>query len=292
MANWRDTGFGGVVMGAWALVTVPLTVIGIFLAIPFLGRRRAFYAVGPLFARGMAWFCHIPFTLKGWEQLPEAVRDGRQPVIFMSNHESQMDPPILIAALPVPAVFIAKKELQYVPFVGWAAWAAGVIFIDRGNRERSIQSIRNAAQEIRTGKNVVIFPEGTRTRSGVMLPFKKGGFALALEAGVPIVPLATVGGFRVLASGSLRIRPGRYALHVGGARPSLRARRSGFPHEGSAVPHRGPGGRSQVQLAEGRILLGHAELARMVPVRQLHQGLGGRGITQAGHHAGHEIEIH
>lgn len=215
MADWRDTGMGGVIMGAWALATVPLTVIGILLAIPVLGRRRAFFTIGPLFARGMAWFCKIPFTLHGWDRMPEAIRQGRQPVIFMSNHESQMDPPVLVAALPLQAVYIAKKELEYVPFIGWAAWAAGVIFIDRGDRERAIRSIQDAAQKIRGGRNVVIFPEGTRSRSGEMLPFKKGGFALALDAGVPIIPLATVGGFRVLPSGSLRIRPGKYTLLVG-----------------------------------------------------------------------------
>jgi len=215
VASWRDTGFGAVLMFLWAVLMVVVTATGILLAVPFLGRPRAFFAVGPLYARGMAWFCHIPFTLQGWERLPEAIREGRQSVIFMSNHESQMDPPVLVAALPIPAVFIAKKELQYFPFIGWAGWAAGVIFIDRGNRERAIRSIRDAAQQIRGGKNVVIFPEGTRSRSGQMLPFKKGGFALAIEADVPIVPMATVGGFRVLASGSLRIRPGRYKLLMG-----------------------------------------------------------------------------
>ena len=215
MANWRDTRIGGVVMVVWALTTVPLTVIGILLAVPFLGRRRAFFAIGPMFARGMAWFCQIPFSLRGWDQLPEEIREGRQSVIFMSNHESQMDPPILVAALPVPAVYIAKKELKYVPFIGWAGWAAGVIFIDRGDRDRAIRSIHDAAQQIRGGKNVVIFPEGTRSRAGQMLPFKKGGFALAQDAGVPIIPMATVGGFHVLSSGSLRIRPGRYTLLMG-----------------------------------------------------------------------------
>lgn len=215
MANWRDTGFGAVVMLAWALMTVPLTVLGILLAVPFLGPRRAFFAIGPMFARGMAWFCHIPFTLQGWERLPAAIREGRQSVIFMSNHESQLDPPILVAALPVPAVYVAKKELKYVPFIGWAGWAAGVIFIDRADRERAIRSIRDAATQIRGGKNVVIFPEGTRSRSGGMLPFKKGGFALAQEAGVPIVPMATVGGHEVLPPGSVRLRPGPYRVAVG-----------------------------------------------------------------------------
>jgi 1-acyl-sn-glycerol-3-phosphate acyltransferase len=202
-------------MVVWALATVVLTVLGILLAIPFLGRRRAFFAVGPMFARGMAWFCHIPFALHGWERMPEAIRDGRQPVIFMSNHESQLDPPILVAALPLPAVYIGKKELKYTPFIGWAAWAAGVIFIDRGDRERAIRSIQDAARQIRGGKNVVIFPEGTRSPTGQMLPFKKGGFALAMDAGVPIVPMATVGGFQSLPSGSLRIRPSQYTLLVG-----------------------------------------------------------------------------
>jgi 1-acyl-sn-glycerol-3-phosphate acyltransferase len=202
-------------MVIWTLATVVLTVLGILLAIPFLGRRRAFFAVGPMFARGMAWFCHIPFALHGWEQMPEAIRAGRQPVIFMSNHESQLDPPILVAALPLPAVYIGKKELKYVPFIGWASWAAGVIFIDRGDRERAIRSIQDAARQIRGGKNVVIFPEGTRSPTGQMLPFKKGGFALAMDAGVPIVPMATVGGFQALPSGSLRIRPSRYTLLVG-----------------------------------------------------------------------------
>jgi 1-acyl-sn-glycerol-3-phosphate acyltransferase len=163
----------------------------------------------------MAWFCHIPFTLVGWERMPDAIREGRQPVIFMSNHESQMDPPVLIAALPLPAVYIAKQELKYLPFIGWAAWAAGVIFIDRRDRERALRSIHDAALQIRGGKSVVIFPEGTRSRTGQLLPFKKGGFALALDAGVPIIPIATVGGFQVLPRGTLRFRPGRYLVLVG-----------------------------------------------------------------------------
>ena len=215
MATWRETGIGETVMLAWALVTIPLTVIGILVMVPFLGRRRAFFKVGPLFARGMAWFCQIPFTLQGWDRLPEAIQNGSQSAIFMSNHESQMDPPVLIAALPVPAVFLAKNELKYVPFIGAAAWAAGVIFIDRRNREQAIRSIQAAADEIRGGKSVVIFPEGTRSRTGQMLPFKKGGFALAQDAGVPIVPMATLGGSRVLPPGRIRFSPGPYTVLIG-----------------------------------------------------------------------------
>lgn len=215
MANWRNTGLGGFVMAVWAGFMVPCTVLGILLAIPFLGPRRAFFTVGPWYARSVGWFCGVPITLHGWEQLPADIREGRQPVIFMSNHESQLDPPVLIGVLPLPAVYIAKKEVKYIPFVGWAAMVAGVIFIDRRDRDRAIRSIHAAALEIRGGKSVVIFPEGTRSPSGQMLPFKKGGFALAQEAGVPIVPLATLGGFQVLPRGSALIRPGRYEVRVG-----------------------------------------------------------------------------
>lgn len=215
MANWRNTGLGGVVMAVWAGLMVPIAVLGIFLAIPFLGPRRAFFTVGPWYARSLGWFCRMPIRLHGWERLPADIREGRQPVIFMSNHESQLDPPILIGVLPLPAVYIAKKEVKYLPFVGWAAMVAGVIFIDRRDRDRAIKSIHAAALQIRGGKNVVIFPEGTRSRTGALLPFKKGGFALAQHAGVPIVPLATVGGFQILPPGTARIRPGRYDVVVG-----------------------------------------------------------------------------
>lgn len=215
MGDWRNSMFGAIVMMTWAVLTVPLTVIAILLAAPFLGPRRAFFSIGPWFMRGMAWFCHLPFRLHGWEQMPEAIRTGQQPVIFMSNHESQLDPPLLIAALPLPAVYIAKKEVKYMPFVGWAAMLAGVIFIDRSNREKAIESLRAAALEIRGGKNAVYFPEGTRSPHGALLPFKKGGFALALEAGVPIIPIAIEGTFRALPKGSLRFRPARLTVLAG-----------------------------------------------------------------------------
>jgi 1-acyl-sn-glycerol-3-phosphate acyltransferase len=99
--------------------------------------------------------------------------------------------------------------------VGWAAMMAGTIFIDRSNRERAINSLHLAAAEIRGGKSVVLFPEGTRTRTGQLSPFKKGGFVMAVEAGVQIVPLATVGGRSMLPPGAVRVRPGRYVVAFG-----------------------------------------------------------------------------
>jgi 1-acyl-sn-glycerol-3-phosphate acyltransferase len=130
----------------------------------------------------------------------------------MSNHESHIDPPLLMGAIPVPAVYIAKREIKWMPFVGWAAWAAGVIFIDRSNAERATQSLEGAAHQIRAGKSVVIFPEGTRTRDGRIGKFKKGGFSLAMKAGVPVIPIATMGGWEILPKGAKRFNSG--IMHV------------------------------------------------------------------------------
>jgi 1-acyl-sn-glycerol-3-phosphate acyltransferase len=215
LSNWRKNWLWSPLATLWAILTVPLTVLSILLAAPFLGPRRAFWTLGPLWAQTMFRVFGVEHRILGWEELPEEIRRERQSVVFMSNHESNLDPPVLIGSIPVPAVFLAKKEVKYMGPVGWAAMAAGVIFIDRSNGERAARSLRRAAQEIRDGKNVVIFPEGTRTRTGRMNSFKKGGFSLAQKAGVPIVPLATVGGFRMLPPGGCLVRPGSYTVVFG-----------------------------------------------------------------------------
>jgi 1-acyl-sn-glycerol-3-phosphate acyltransferase len=214
-AHWRGRWYWILPVTALGLLSVPLIVIAILAAAPFLGPRRAFWRIAPSWARMVLALVGSKALVSGWEDLPEAIRLERQPVIFMSNHESNLDPPVLISAIPIPAVYLAKKEVKWMAPVGWAAMAAGTIFIDRSNRERAIHSLHMAAHEIRGGKNVVIFPEGTRTRTGDLGPFKKGGFVMAHEAGVPIVPLAAVGGHHMLPPGRVRIRPGRYVVAFG-----------------------------------------------------------------------------
>ncbi len=212
---WRSRWFWTIPVTVWGLFSLPLTAVAIILAAPFMGPRRSFWTLAPLWARIIFRLCGVKPTVLGWDELPEAIRAERQSVIFMSNHESNLDPPVLISAIPIPAVYLAKKEIKWMAPVGWAAMMAGTIFIDRSNRERAIHSLHLAAAEIRGGKSVVIFPEGTRTRTGKLLPFKKGGFIMAAEAGVQIVPLATVGGHRMLPPGAVHIRPGRYIVAFG-----------------------------------------------------------------------------
>jgi 1-acyl-sn-glycerol-3-phosphate acyltransferase len=153
--------------------------------------------------------------MEGWDELPETIRSGEQPAIFIANHASLFDPPLLISTLPCRPVFAAKKELARVPVLGWILLLAGFIFIDRRNTRRAAASLHLAARRIRAGQSIVAFPEGTRTRTGQMLPFKKGFFLLAWRAQVPIVPLGILGGRAILPPDHWRVAPGDYRIRVG-----------------------------------------------------------------------------
>jgi 1-acyl-sn-glycerol-3-phosphate acyltransferase len=191
-----------------------LTLLGFLLA-PFIGGARAFWIVAPLYLCQVRVFFGIRCMLDGWEDLPQAIRDGKQAAIFVGNHTSLLDPPLVIATLPSRPVFLVKKELAYVPVLGWIIWLAGFIFIDRSHRSRALAGLKDAARRIREGQSLAAFPEGTRSRDGRLLPFKKGAFALAMESGVPVVPLGIQGGAAVLPKGTWRVAPATYHLRVG-----------------------------------------------------------------------------
>jgi 1-acyl-sn-glycerol-3-phosphate acyltransferase len=199
-------------LGALALA---LAVLLCFLLAPFLGGPEAFWAVAPRYIRGTATAFGIRRRLEGWERLPEDLRSGVRPAVFIGNHTSLFDPPLLISTLPSRPVFVAKKELARVPFLGWVIWLADFIFIDRGRRESALRSLADAAVRIRAGQSLAAFPEGTRSVEGGPLPFKKGVFALAFEAGVPVVPLAIHGGRDILPRGTWRVKGGTYRMIVG-----------------------------------------------------------------------------
>jgi 1-acyl-sn-glycerol-3-phosphate acyltransferase len=141
------------------------------------------WAAGILKAAGVT-----DFIVKGVEVL----YDG-SPYIVMSNHESHLDPPSIIRSSERPVGFLTKQELKAVPVFGWALERTGHVFIDRKHREKSHASIDKAASKIAEGRCVAVFPEGSRTVDGELLPFKKGGFILATRAHVPIVPVAVAG---------------------------------------------------------------------------------------------------
>ena len=143
--------------------------------------------------------------------------DPDAPYVFMSNHRSQTDILAVVAALEEFQLrWVAKKELTRIPLFGWALQRTGHIIIDRSDRRQSIASLRAAKSQMLDGISVVIFPEGTRSDPGQdLLPFKKGGFMLALETGFPIVPLVIRGSREILPRGSWQIVPGEIEVIVG-----------------------------------------------------------------------------
>lgn len=139
-----------------------------------------------------------------------------QPCILAANHQSTFDIWALMGALPLSLRFVAKGELGRIPLFGRACRAAGHVFIDRRDRARAIETIREAGERMRReGLSLVLFPEGTRSRDGRLQPFKRGTFVLAIETAVPLVPVAIRGGGGVLPPGAWRPRGGTIVVRCG-----------------------------------------------------------------------------
>ena len=151
----------------------------------------------------------VPISVSGNEFI-----DENQPYIVMANHQSHYDVFALIGYLPLPLKWVMKMELRKIPIFGIACEKVGHIYIDRGNSEKARKSLKAAGEKIRAGSSVVFFPEGTRSPDGKLQPFKKGGFVMALEAKVPILPVTVVGGRKILPKKSLRILPGNMKIII------------------------------------------------------------------------------
>jgi 1-acyl-sn-glycerol-3-phosphate acyltransferase len=156
------------------------------------------------------WLCGIRFKVAGTDNLPLD-----RAAVYCSNHESNVDPPILFTALHPRMHILYKHEIDQIPVLARAFRMGGFIPIDRRNKESAMRSIEKGAKSIRDGSSFLIFPEGTRSRTGQMLPFKKGGFVMAIKAGAPIVPIAISGGRDAMQRGSSIIRPVRISIRVG-----------------------------------------------------------------------------
>ncbi|HSP18578.1 MAG TPA: lysophospholipid acyltransferase family protein [Myxococcaceae bacterium] len=166
-------------------------------------------------APGMLWFSGAELRITG---LPESGWD--RPAIYVMNHQSSLDIPAAFAILPVDLRFIAKHTLRKVPFLGWYMSWTGMVFVDRSNSTQAVGTLNAAADRVRGGISLLAYPEGTRSRDGTVLPFKKGPFVLALQAGVPIVPVAIQGSLEVMPSGLKPLRPGVVRVAVGAPLPT------------------------------------------------------------------------
>jgi len=192
-------------------LTIVLTYVVLALPAAAIGIPWAWLTgnIGLLYRWSM-WILHTGVRLArirvqatGRENIP-----GR-PCIFMANHVSNLDPPILFPLLPFRTAFFLKRSLMKIPILGLGMRLADFIPVDRDGRSESArQSVELANQVLASGVNISTFPEGTRSRSGRLLPFKKGPFFLAMESGAPVIPISIWGSEHMMTKGSLRIKPG------------------------------------------------------------------------------------
>ena len=205
------------VYAARSFVAYFLIILYILIAAPpalFIGGvlrwKRGMYALGHLGVGLALALCGIRYRVSGRANVP-----GDTAVVFCSNHESNVDPAVLFRSLHRQLHVLYKAELRNVPLMRTVFDVGGFVPVDRGDRDRSMRSLEVGAASLRAGNTFLIFPEGTRSRTGALLPFKKGGFIMAIKAQVPIVPVAIVGGRDAMRKGSAIVRPVKVSVRIG-----------------------------------------------------------------------------
>lgn len=183
---------------------IPMTVAAIF---SVTGNMA--FNISKLWAWNMLIVTGVRVHIKGREK----IKEGMQYVII-SNHQSQYDILALVTSLNIQFRWVIKKELLYVPLFGWALYAAKNVFIDRSNREKAIASINKAVNRLPQGVSLLVFAEGTRSKDGTLQKFKKGGFTIAIERQMPILPVVVKGSRAILPKGSLIFHSGNIEVVV------------------------------------------------------------------------------
>jgi 1-acyl-sn-glycerol-3-phosphate acyltransferase len=186
----------------WA-VALPIAVVMCFPWTFLTGDIRFLYRVAMWSAWNGAKITGIKVKTVGLDQL-----DPQRNYVFMSNHVSNIDPPIMVPLIPRRTSVMVKKELFNYPLLGKTMRLGSLVPVDRGNREAGIAAVRSAAAVLRQGINMIIYVEGHRSFDGKLLPFKKGPFYLAVECGVAVVPVTIAGTHYVMPKGRFSIKPG------------------------------------------------------------------------------------
>jgi len=193
----------------WYTHTVVMATLSLFLW-PFDRTGAMQHWCARWWCRLVAWSIFARIRVYGTENVRED-----QTYVYMANHSSLIDTPALFAYLPFQFRIMAKKELFYMPFMGWHLWTAGNFPIDRSDPRKTARSLRKVIEGVRAGKSLAVFPEGTRTPDGNLQEFKQGAFKIAVRAGVPIVPVSIRGTFKLLPKTTLAPRPGRVEVIIG-----------------------------------------------------------------------------
>ncbi|MHB1049212.1 MAG: lysophospholipid acyltransferase family protein [Bacteroidota bacterium] len=190
-----------------AATCVPFSIVAI-LSLPIDRSGKAYFWCGRTWTKFALFVCRIKLEINGLEKV-----DPYGNYILVSNHASGFDIPVLMNTFPHVRIMF-KKELSYIPFWGQALRWGHHIMVDRGKGSEAMKSLDRAANDVRSGGQVLLFAEGTRTRDGKMQPFKRGAFALAAKSGVPIVPVTVNGSYKILPKGSFDIRPAQITVVI------------------------------------------------------------------------------
>jgi 1-acyl-sn-glycerol-3-phosphate acyltransferase len=168
------------------------------------------YANGTIriWARGILWICGIKVDVIGLENI-----DHEKPYIYISNHQSNFDILACVAAIPGTVRFVAKKELFRIPIFAQGMYMVGMIPIDRGRSVEARKTLDKAIEKVHQGVSLIIFPEGTRSKDGQIHDFKKGGFVLALNGKIEILPISISGSRHIMEKHTLKLNKGRIKIH-------------------------------------------------------------------------------
>lgn len=194
------------------LLGVPITIfifIFVILSLVFDRSGNTIHSLARLWGRSLLFLSGVSVDISGVEHF---LTD--RPQILFSNHQGAFDILVLQAFIPVQFRWVAKKSLFKIPIIGWSMSLAGYVSIEREKPSSAYRSIEAAAEKVKHGTSVLIFPEGTRSAQDKLLPFKRGGFLIAMKSGVPIVPISIKGTSNIMKRGSFLIRPERVKVIV------------------------------------------------------------------------------
>ena len=192
-------------IGLLTVFTAVFTIIFVpFRNAEFVHKEQQFWS------RACYWLMFIPVSIDGTEHIQPG-----QSYVFVSNHQSMYDVWLVYGWLPVIFKWLMKAEIRHIPFVGTACKAAGHIFVDRRKVQASLESLQEIKKQLSNGVCTVIFPEGTRTIDGSVGKFKRGAFQIALELGLPVIPLSLTGCFEVMPKGQPYVTRHPVHMHIG-----------------------------------------------------------------------------
>jgi 1-acyl-sn-glycerol-3-phosphate acyltransferase len=199
----------GIFLLAFWFTSIALVAPLLIVLVVITGNENFIYSPVRLFIRAGLAMVRVRVEARGVEKL-----DPTQTYIFTPNHQSLIEVPLFVTYLGRNPAYLGKKEVFKYPVFGYGIRLIGVVPVDRSNSPAAVESAKLATENLRRGKSYVVYPEGTRSRDGRMLPFKKGAFMMAIDAGVPIVPVTVSGATRIMPKAEVKVFPSTVRITV------------------------------------------------------------------------------